>query len=103
MSSGEIFLNGKNIKKYDIVSLRKCFSTVMQDYNIFNFTIGDNISMGNEYTKDEILESLKFVEMDNKIGSLEEGIYTHIGREFDSKGTDFSIGELQRFAIARAK
>lgn len=50
VSQGEVLINNIDIKKYNIKELRKCYSSVMQDYNIFAFSIKDNLCLGQRYS-----------------------------------------------------
>ena len=102
VTDGEILINNANIKNYNIVDLRKCFATVMQDYNIFAFSIRENISMGEVYNEKDIQASLEFSGLSHKIKDIDGGINANIGREFDESGVNFSGGELQKLALSRA-
>ncbi len=102
VTDGEILINDADIKNYNIVNLRKCFATVMQDYNIFAFSIRENISMGEVYNEKDIQASLEFSGLSHKIKGIDGGIDANIGREFDENGVNFSGGELQKLSLSRA-
>ena len=102
VTDGVILINDTDIKNYNIVDLRKCFSTVMQDYNIFAFSIRENISMGEDYNENDIQASLEFSGLAHKIKSIDAGLDANIGREFDESGVNFSGGELQKLSLSRA-
>lgn len=101
VSKGEILINGMNIINYDVHSLRRNFSAVLQDYQIMDFTIEDNILLGEKNKLNFIYEALKFVDFEKRIEHCKKGIQTYIGREFDPDGEDFSGGERQKIAIVR--
>lgn len=102
-TKGEISINGIDIKKYNVDSLRSAFSVVLQDYQLFDFSIEDNLSMGKRYTEAEMSSALEFAGIKNRIDTCKAGIKTFIGREFTPDGENFSGGELQKIAIARGE
>lgn len=99
--SGEIEINGTNIKNYDVISLRKTFSVLFQDYTIYPFSIRDNITLGQELSVEKIEYSLQCVDLLKKIQSLINGIDTPITSQMNNSGVEFSGGESQRLALAR--
>lgn len=101
VTDGEILINGTSIKKYNIRSLRNCFSAVLQDYQIMDFSIRDNLTLGQNISDEEIKGALSFVELSERIDKCNAGIETFIGREFEPNGENFSGGECQKLAIAR--
>lgn len=99
VKSGEILIDGKNIKDLDINSYRSLFGIVSQDTILFNDTVANNIRYGNsEITEEEIIEAAKQANAFNFIQNLPEGIHSMIG----DRGINLSGGERQRIAIARA-
>lgn len=104
-TSGEILLNGTNIKEYEYNEYFRMFSTVFQDYQFFAFTIAENIAFEDAMDKDkrqEILKALDRVGMLEKIDSLPNNIDTYIGKGFEEEGLEMSGGEMQKIAIARS-
>lgn len=101
--SGEVLYNGVNIKNYDFNEYIKLFSAVFQDFNLFSFSIAENICFdAQKFDKDSMENLLKKCGLTNVIERTAEGVMSSIGREFDEKGIDFSGGEKQKLAIARA-
>lgn len=101
--SGEILVNGKNIYDYDYMSYMKEISAVFQDYRLFNFTIEENVSCQQEGTRvDEVNRLLEEVGLAEKIAELPKGIKSQFGKEYDQEGIEFSGGQGQKVAIARA-
>ena len=102
VTGGQILINGHDIREYDVRSLRDCFATVLQDYQIFSFSIKDNMCFDKPIPEERIKAALDFTDMTERIeNKCENGLDTYIGREFDPSGVNFSGGELQRLAIAR--
>jgi len=99
VTSGELLIDGVNIKNYTLESLRNQISIVTQEPILFNDTIASNISLGKQdATKDEIEQAAKVANAYNFIRNKEEGFDTNIG----DRGTKLSGGERQRLTIARA-
>lgn len=101
--SGEIELNSVEYREYDTESLRSIFGAVFQTYQIYEQSIAENILMREVRTKEDISkveQALKYVGLYEKVISLENGIHTVISS--DSDCVDFSGGEKQKIAIARA-
>lgn len=100
---GHVELNGVEYNKYNLDDLKTKFSIVFQDYQIYEITIAENILMHPiNSTEDEtvVLEALKYVNLYEKIISLEKGIHTLISSNKDE--SNFSYGERQKIVIARA-
>lgn len=99
VDSGQIKLDGRNIKDYSIDSLMKNFSFVFQNVYLFNDTIKNNIKIGNDKaTDEEIIEACKKARCHDFIMSLKDGYDTVISEG----GNSLSGGEKQRISIARA-
>lgn len=98
-TSGKILIDGTDIKKYTLSSLRDNIAVVFQDNFLFSGTIRDNILLGKpDATEDEIQNVLKMVYLDTFVAGLEKGLDSEIGE----RGTMLSGGQKQRLAIARA-
>lgn len=97
VTSGEILINGKNIKDYKINSLRKYFGYVTQTPFLFSDTIKNNITFSNDKLSDEeVIKYLNLAKADY-ILKLKNGIEEVIGEG----GVDLSGGEKQRLSLAR--
>lgn len=97
--SGEILLDGKNIKNLKLNSLRNQISIVLQDVFLFNGTIYENIAYGLENpTREQVLAASKEAHAHDFIQHMPDGYDTKIGE----RGTKLSGGQKQRIAIARA-
>ncbi len=99
VNEGTIQIDGADIKKLDIHSLRGLIGLVTQDSILFNDTIKANIALGKENaTDEEIIEALKIANAFEFVNELPNGIHTNIG----DSGNKLSGGQKQRLSIARA-
>lgn len=99
VSSGEVLIDGINIKEYSLQSVRSLMSIVTQEPILFNDSIANNIRLGKEdASDDEITDAAKVANAYNFIVQKENGFQTNIG----DRGTKLSGGERQRLTIARA-
>ncbi|RIB22625.1 P-glyco protein ABCB5 [Gigaspora rosea] len=97
--SGEIEVEGVNVKQWNLEYLRTNMALVGQEPVLFDLTIEQNIAYGKEgCTREEIEEAAKEANIHNFITSLPDGYDTRVGE----KGTQLSGGQKQRVAIARA-
>lgn len=96
--SGNILIDGIDVRDYKINDLRGMMGIVSQETVLFNETIAYNISMGNSiYTREQVIEAAKIANAHNFI--MQNGGYdVNIGE----RGTKLSGGERQRISIARA-
>ncbi|MDP7187387.1 MAG: ABC transporter ATP-binding protein [Candidatus Poseidoniia archaeon] len=98
-SSGQISLDGDDIKDLRVKSLRSAISLVTQTITLFPGTVMQNISYGKKgATEDEILEAARIAEAHDFVMSLPDGYETQIGEG----GHKLSGGQRQRLSIARA-
>jgi len=99
---GEILLDGVNIDRYSDEEYRAIFAPVFQDYRLFAYTIRENLVFDREYPRAEAETLLAELGLDKKINSLPNGIEQYVGKGYEKSGVDFSGGEKQKLAIARA-
>lgn len=98
ITSGEILIDGINIKDVTLKSLRRNVGLVQQDVFLFTGTIKENILYGNPKASDEeIIEAAKNASIHDFIEGLPKGYDTYIGE----KGVMLSGGQKQRISIAR--
>lgn len=102
-TSGNILLNGHDIREYDIAEYRRFIGVVFQDFQIYATNIRNNVSMDVEAQVDDnkIMEALRLGGLGKKLDGLDAGIETELTKEFDNSGTEFSGGEEQKLAVAR--
>ncbi|KAL2481363.1 ABC transporter B family member 1 [Abeliophyllum distichum] len=97
--SGRVMIDGKDIRKYNLKSLRHHIGVVPQEPCLFATTIYENITYGNESaTEAEIVEAANLANAHKFISSLPDGYKTFVGE----RGIQMSGGQKQRIAIARA-
>ncbi len=109
-TEGKILLNGIDITRYRYHEYMGLFSVVFQDYTLFGFPLGENVAANFEYDESKVRECLIRAGMGDKINALDNdpnskeknALHRAVGREYDSEGIDFSGGELQKIALARA-
>ncbi|XP_065856315.1 ABC transporter B family member 1 [Euphorbia lathyris] len=98
-SSGRVMIDGKDIRKYNLKSLRKHIAVVPQEPCLFATTIYENIAYGHESaTEAEIVEAATLANAHKFISGLPDGYSTFVGE----RGVQLSGGQKQRIAIARA-
>jgi len=102
--SGNIRLDGRDIRSMDPPEYRKYFSVVFQDFMLYNLSAGENIRLGNiEPGKDisSIRQAARSAGVDELLNNLPKGYDTMMGTLFD-ESRDLSWGEWQKIALARA-
>ncbi|WP_254049522.1 ABC transporter ATP-binding protein, partial [Cnuella takakiae] len=99
VSSGELLIDGVNIRDYSLQSVREQISIVTQEPILFNDTIAANLQIGKQNATPEELEAAaKVANAHSFITNKEQGYQTNIG----DRGSKLSGGERQRLTIARA-
>ena len=101
IDEGEILLNGRNIKEYDYYEYMNIFSILFQDFKLFSFSLGENISLRSTYEKELAEQCIEKVGFGERYGALEKGLETYIYKNFDEGGIEVSGGEAQKIALAR--
>lgn len=102
VDSGEILINGINIKAYSKESLTKLYSVVFQDFKLFAVPLCDNISADEENDKDKLYRCLEQANIRESVESMSEKDKTYLFKNIDKNGVEISGGEAQKLALARA-
>jgi ATP-binding cassette subfamily B protein len=98
LDSGRILIDGYDISKVELYSLRRQIGVVLQDTLLFDGTVQENIALTNpDATQEEIVEAAKIAVAHDFIMSLPLGYNTRVGE----RGSALSGGQRQRIAIAR--
>jgi len=97
-NNGDIFIDDENLKILNTKDIRKNIALVQQQPFLFSGTIIDVIKMGRNFTKEEVIESARKANAHNFIQKLPDKYET----EITERGSNFSGGQIQRIAIARA-
>lgn len=98
ITQGGILIDNENINNYSLSSVRKIFGLVSQDIFLFNDTIRENLTTGDEHTETEIQHALEISYAQEFVKDLPQKLETQIG----DRGVRLSGGQSQRLTIARA-
>ena len=99
VTEGNLYVGGRNVKEYDLTTLRNNVSVVLQKNVLFSGTINENLRWGNkEATDEQIIEACKLACADDFVQTFPDKYETQI----DQGGTNVSGGQKQRLCIARA-
>ena len=98
VSDGKITIDGEDIRKFTLKSLRSNIGVVQQDVYLFSGTVRENILYGRlDATEEEVIEAAKKAEAHEFIMNLKDGYDTYVGE----RGVKLSGGQKQRISIAR--
>ena len=105
-TAGVIYLNGRDIREYDLRKYRALFATAFQDHRMLSISVTDNVVMGENIPEDEkeerVIEALKMSGAYDKVMTLPKKENTTLTHEFDDEGAVLSGGEYQKIVVARA-
>ncbi|WP_239471805.1 ABC transporter ATP-binding protein [Olsenella profusa] len=99
VTEGSVKVGGRDVREYDLDSLRNSVAMVLQKNVLFSGTIAENLRWGNEHaTDEEILEAARLAQADEFVQGFPDKYDTYI----EQGGTNVSGGQKQRLCIARA-
>ncbi len=102
-TSGEILVNGKDVKTYNIEQYYSMFSVVFQDIHVLPITLEEFIASSDKtIDKERVRHAVNQAGLRDKIDSLPNGIKTHLVKGVFDDSTDLSGGEKQKLMLARA-
>ncbi|QHW31861.1 ABC transporter ATP-binding protein [Paenibacillus rhizovicinus] len=101
-TEGRILLDGVDIREYPLEEYQKLFSVVFQDFQLFNFTLKENLEFNRPHDAERFDEAMRKAGFIERMNELPHGPDTHIRSWFNDQGVEFSGGEQQKIAIARA-
>lgn len=99
---GTIYLGGRDIRTMSREETLKQFAVVFQDFKLLAFSVKENICIGPGGDEERLHEVLRKLDLDKVMESTPHGAETSVYRLFDEEGVEFSGGERQKMAIARA-
>ncbi len=98
-TEGTVKVGGRDVRDYDLASLRDAVAMVLQKNELFSSTIAENLRWGNaNATDEEVVEACRLAQADDFIRSFPDGYQSKI----EQGGTNVSGGQKQRLCIARA-
>lgn len=102
VTDGEICIDGVNIMEYSEEEYRKLFAVVFQDFQLFAFSLRENITFDEQSEDGEVERVLRQSGFYDDAMELEKGLDTIIYKSFDEEGVELSGGQQQKTAISRA-
>ncbi|NPA10958.1 MAG: ABC transporter ATP-binding protein [Epsilonproteobacteria bacterium] len=96
--SGDVLYNGISYKEIGLDKIRENVSLILQETRLFNDTLRFNLTLGKEFSEEEIWEALKLAELYEIVNQWPKKLDTEVGKN----GVKLSGGQKQRVAIARA-
>jgi ATP-binding cassette subfamily B protein len=97
--SGQVLVDGRDVRDWNLEALRRQISIIEQDIFLFSRSIAENIAFGNPHaTRQQVEDAARSAQADEFIRSFENGYETVIGE----RGVTLSGGQRQRLALARA-
>ena len=100
-TEGWITLNGTDIHKYDPGAYLKLFGVVFQDFELFAFSVGENIAASDSLEEERVWDCLRKAGADRAVEQMPKKLQTILSAD-NEEGSGVSGGEKQKLAIARA-
>ncbi len=100
-TSGEILINGRPIRDYDVHSLRNDIGIAFQNTNLFAMTFAENMKLYREVPEEKLHEIVEKLGLSTVLDKFDGGLDAQITKEFDKNGIVLSGGETQKLGLAR--
>ncbi|NLL39153.1 MAG: ABC transporter ATP-binding protein [Clostridiales bacterium] len=100
VNEGDIRIDGRSIKEYDVRKLRDAVGIAFQDSSVYSITVAENLRAYRDADDEKLSEILRKVGL-SRLLEEEGGLSATMTHEFDDKGVVLSGGEMQKFALAR--
>lgn len=101
VNNGEVLINGKNIKDYDIHQLRLNVGVVFQDVRVLAMSLRDNLTVYNNVSDEKLYGILEKVGLSGVLRKANGNLGAMVSREFTQDGISLSGGEAQKLMLAR--
>lgn len=103
-TEGRLLLNGTDVRTYEKRDYYRLFAPLFQEVELFAFPLSENISMDTPEATDcrRVEKCLRDAGFADKLKELKDGVMTQVLKVIDDEGVDFSGGERQKLALARA-
>lgn len=102
VKSGEILINGVNIKELTRECCEKLFAVVFQDFKLFALALDENVTCGAEPDNEQLEKVLREADVYDRVLSMPEREKTYLYKDIRKEGVEISGGEAQKLALARA-
>lgn len=99
--NGEVLINGKNIKDYDIHGLRLNIGVIFQDIRVPAMSLRDNLTVYDDISDEKLCETLEKLGLSQVLKKANGNLDTMVSREFTEDGISLSGGEAQKLMLAR--
>lgn len=104
-TEGRILLDGRDLREYNVKELYRIFGIIFQDFGKYAVSVEENIRFGDIHKEapiEEVRAAARQSAAEDYINALPRGFETPLMRIFETDGTELSIGQWQKLAIARA-
>lgn len=101
VDGGQVLINGRDIREYDVHKLRRSIGIAYQDVRILAMSLRDNLTVYNDATDEELLRVIEKLGLQSVLDKSGGNFNIQISREFTEDGIVLSGGEAQRLALAR--